>query len=555
MVRITTTAAHTSAVRLCALLFFFAFLGNVIDGPVMWMLSPPAGGFRAQALVLLNQLALIPALVCVVKPSWWPCLALCWHAWYVTFSHGGPWFFDGFDTMLLEVGFLCVALAITLTLFDGEEHVRSAEKLHEEMRLPLLVCSREDERQKDALQGFAKGSSDAHLQLQDMVPCSYAVRWTRALAEVSLTLVAFRLFFACGIYKLRGGAPCWRDLTCLYDFFEMQPCPTLMSWYLHTYTPHSAKRVMQFFSINIAELAAPCLLLCINRRRLLGHKNGPVSFMAASPVQACAAAVIMTFVLGIFMSGNFAFLHPLSVVPLVASMGTAGSIPMVDKRESGTPRRHAAVRYYRTVAPALVAGMLVFAFLPSLKAYAWMLHGSYSTGPLMDPLMESRIVKEAEGMYLGIPYNRHDYFANGLLHERNELIIFADLGNDQVELSIPYKVGRLDRMPQQTSPLHRRFAWQWLFLTLSGNSVVGSAAVPAWYTRFVEKLCEGDETAWAAVEHTAVNGRLPELKRIIVQLYRYEFAEPGSRQFWTRASYGNVSWPGLGTTQLVQVCK
>jgi len=262
----------------------------------------------------------------------------------------------------------------------------------------------------------------------------------------------------------------------------------------------------------------------------------------------------MTLVCGIFCVGNFSFLHPLSVVPLVASMGTVGSVPAVVK---GSPRAtiwQAATKYYRKVVPFFVFSLLAFAFLPSIKAYAWMLRGDYNTGPLLEALMSSRTVKTAESMFLGIPYNRHDYFATGLLPVRNELILFADLGGEQVELSIPQKVGRLEEMPLHRSPLHRRFAWQWLFLALEGNAVVGAAAAPAWFKNLLQRLCDRDQTAWAAVESSPAHSRLPELERIVVQLYQYDFAEPGSRQWWTRTSYGNVSWPGLGSTRFVQQC-
>ena len=42
----------------------------------------------------------------------------------------------------------------------------------------------------------------------------------------------FRLMFGAGLIKLRGDA-CWRDLTCLDYFFETQPMPNPLSWYLH----------------------------------------------------------------------------------------------------------------------------------------------------------------------------------------------------------------------------------------------------------------------------------------------------------------------------------
>jgi hypothetical protein len=42
----------------------------------------------------------------------------------------------------------------------------------------------------------------------------------------------FRLMFGAGLIKIRGDS-CWRDLTCLNYYFETQPIPNPLSWYFH----------------------------------------------------------------------------------------------------------------------------------------------------------------------------------------------------------------------------------------------------------------------------------------------------------------------------------
>jgi hypothetical protein len=42
----------------------------------------------------------------------------------------------------------------------------------------------------------------------------------------------FRIMFGAGLIKIRGDA-CWRDLTCLNYYFETQPIPNALSWYFH----------------------------------------------------------------------------------------------------------------------------------------------------------------------------------------------------------------------------------------------------------------------------------------------------------------------------------
>ncbi|CAE8603080.1 unnamed protein product [Polarella glacialis] len=140
------------------------------------------------------------------------------------------------------------------------------------------------------------------------------------------------------------------------------------------------------------------------------------------------------------------------------------------------------------------------------------------------------------------------------MHTRDEMVLFVQIADEWVELDVPQKVGRPDRSPRQTSPLHRRFAWQWWFLPLGGSAVVGDAAAPGWLERFLVLLCDGHETAWSAVEREPMHGREAQVTRVAVQMYRYHFAKPGSGDWWTRVSHGNVSWPSLGSTHLERRC-
>ena len=71
-----------------------------------------------------------------------------------------------------------------------------------------------------------------------------------------LRWVLFRLEFGAGLIKMRGD-PCWRDLTCLNYHHETQPMPNALSWFFHRLpTPlhkvevaanHFAQLVVPFF--------------------------------------------------------------------------------------------------------------------------------------------------------------------------------------------------------------------------------------------------------------------------------------------------------------------
>ncbi len=69
----------------------------------------------------------------------------------------------------------------------------------------------------------------------------------------------FRLMFGAGLIKLRGD-PCWRDLTCLTYYFQSQPIPNPLTWFFHR-LPAIVDKAGVVFNF-VAEIAAPvgCLL-------------------------------------------------------------------------------------------------------------------------------------------------------------------------------------------------------------------------------------------------------------------------------------------------------
>ncbi|CAE8705200.1 unnamed protein product [Polarella glacialis] len=548
---------------------------------------------EAAATAMLNQLALVPSILVFFRPCWWPALAVCWPLWHETHNHGGMWFHFGWDSMMDEIGFLSLLLSITLTLYDdvvdeskmltyfdrcdGHESHRDQAEPHE--RGPVLQQSPEvaERMSSETLRERRRLSGGEHAeisQFQERVdvthngfweqtmlesslgPETTVIDWSRTLAELSLTLAGFRLFLAAGQLKMRVGSRCWKDLTCLYDHYETKPMPNAAAWYFHTCTSRGMKSAMQWFAIDLAECMVPFLLLGfavsmgpvgLLHRKLLGGGNihWLVRMSLQFPARLVGSFIIMVFVLGMFIGGNYAFLHSLSVVSLVASTGTVRGIPVEDVRTPGVFAR--ATSWYRRIFAWLVIVLAGFVFLPSLGAYAWICTGNEATGSLLEPLMQSAVVQQASAMNLGIPYNRHAYFA-GAVHERNEVVLLADVGQGWVEMDIPYKVGRPDRSPaasivqmlkkdelihpQQTSPLHRRFAWQWWFLGLGDD--------PTWLQLFLEKLCERHPDAWNAVERNplhSVHDQLVNLRRVSVRMYNYRFAQPGETGLWWNRTF------------------
>ncbi|MET7733117.1 lipase maturation factor family protein [Streptomyces sp. NPDC005402] len=109
---------------------------------------------------------------------------------------GQTWYGFGWESLLLEVGFLAVFLG------------------NDEVAPPVVVL--------------------------------FLLRW-----------VLFRVEFGAGLIKMRGDA-CWRKLTCLDHHHETQPMPGPLSWFFH-HLPRPAHR-MEVAANHVTQLVVPFLL-------------------------------------------------------------------------------------------------------------------------------------------------------------------------------------------------------------------------------------------------------------------------------------------------------
>jgi lipase maturation factor len=119
--------------------------------------------------------------------------AVLWALYLSIVNVGQTWYAFGWESLLLESGFLAVFLGNDTT--DP----------------PLLTL--------------------------------YLLRW-----------LLFRVEFGAGLIKLRGD-PCWRDLTCLYYHHETQPMPGPLSWYFH-HLPKPLHRV-EVLANHVTQLVVP----------------------------------------------------------------------------------------------------------------------------------------------------------------------------------------------------------------------------------------------------------------------------------------------------------
>ncbi|MFF0711927.1 lipase maturation factor family protein [Streptomyces bauhiniae] len=119
-----------------------------------------------------------------------------WALYLSIVNVGQTWYAFGWETLLLEVGFLAAFLG------------------NDEVAPPVVVL--------------------------------FLLRW-----------VLFRVEFGAGLIKLRGDA-CWRELTCLDYHHETQPMPGPLSWFFH-HLPKPLHRV-EVAANHVTQLVVPVLL-------------------------------------------------------------------------------------------------------------------------------------------------------------------------------------------------------------------------------------------------------------------------------------------------------
>ncbi|MFE0731207.1 lipase maturation factor family protein [Streptomyces antibioticus] len=122
--------------------------------------------------------------------------ALPWALYLSIVNVGQTWYAFGWESLLLETGFLAVFLG------------------NDEVGPPVLVL--------------------------------FLMRW-----------ILFRVEFGAGLIKMRGDA-CWRRLTCLDHHHETQPMPGPLSWFFH-HLPKPLHRV-EVAANHVTQLAVPFLL-------------------------------------------------------------------------------------------------------------------------------------------------------------------------------------------------------------------------------------------------------------------------------------------------------
>ncbi|CAM9685529.1 unnamed protein product, partial [Scytosiphon promiscuus] len=182
---------------------------KVLKLPTIFWFTPPTADnlFWAAAVG-----ATVSCVVALRGAGNLPAMALLWGLYHSIVNVGQTWYAFGWESQLLETGFLAMFL------------------------VPWLSLSR-----------FPEGSPTSSA-------CVWAYRW-----------LLFRIMLGAGLIKLRGD-PCWQDLTCMDYHYQTQPNPNPLSRYLH-HLPSAGWHKVEVLVNHVVELVLPWCLLLTRRQR------------------------------------------------------------------------------------------------------------------------------------------------------------------------------------------------------------------------------------------------------------------------------------------------
>lgn len=166
----------------------------------LWWVQPSELDTATETASLLG--VIVSMLVVCTGRSNMLLMLLLWGLYLSIVSTGQSFYSFGWESQLLETGFIAVLLCRVVSL-TPLPHV------------PLVVV--------------------------------YAYRW-----------LMFRVMFGAGMIKLRGDS-CWRDLSCMEYFYETQPNPNPFSALFHSTTASHHRR--EVWGNHFVELVAPFFLL------------------------------------------------------------------------------------------------------------------------------------------------------------------------------------------------------------------------------------------------------------------------------------------------------
>jgi hypothetical protein len=347
--------------------------------------------------------------------------AAMWGALYVLYlsfiNAGQTWYAFGWESLLVELGFF--------TIFAGAAHTP-----------PIALLN-------------------------------WIYRWT-----------LFRLMFGAGLIKIRGDA-CWRSLTCLDYFFETQPMPNPLSWYMH-HLPRPVLHGGVAFN-HFVELIVP------------------FGFFLPQPYAGIAGLFTIVFQLILIAGGNLSWLNWVTIVLAFTTLDAR----FLRWLPVAAPALHPSPTAQRIAVGVLAAVVAVLSVAPTLN----MLSPRQIMNTSFNPLQ----IVNTYGAFGSVTKERYEIVIEGSAAE-------SPGEADWREYEFRGKPGDPSYMPPLVAPYHMRLDWLMWFAAMSPPSDY------PWFPELLLKLLQGDRQVVGLLRTDPFPDRPPVWIR--AQLYLYHFTTP-----------------------------
>jgi lipase maturation factor 1 len=325
-----------------------------------------------------------------------------------------------------------------------------------------------------------------------------------------LRWLLFRFMFLSGAVKLLSGDPTWANLSALSYYFQTEPLPTLLAWYVH-HLPHAVLTVATAVTLFI-ELILPFLIFFPRRLR----------FVAAFGILLLQVVILLT--------GNYAFFNLLTMalcLLLFDDIALRRVLPGSAIQFVQGYVRDLKPRRTFSIAVGAFALLIVFTSLVQLNAVlnrrispfgAWVLG---EIAPL-------RIV------------NTYGLFAVMTTTLPEIIVEGSDDGVNWREYEFKYKPGDVMRRPRWNAPHQPRLDWQMWFAAL------GTASENPWFSRFMQRLLENSPDVTALLGSNPFPRKPPLYMRALLYDYRYSTPEEkkATGAWWVRQPQG-IYYPAV----------
>jgi predicted DCC family thiol-disulfide oxidoreductase YuxK len=319
-----------------------------------------------------------------------------------------------------------------------------------------------------------------------------------------LRWLLFRFMFLSGAVKLLSGDPTWHNLSALSYYFQTEPLPTPLAWYVHHF-PQAVLSAMTVATLVI-EIGLPFLIFCPRRLR----------FVAAFGFLLLQVVILLT--------GNYTFFNLLTMALCLVLFDDAALRKVLPQRLDRFAEQHV-----REIKPGKVASFAVGAFALLIVFVSLVqLHAEFGGRTLAS---SGWLAEEISPLHLVSTYGLFAVMTT----TRPEIIIE---GSDDIvhwrEYAFRYKPGDVMRRPQWNFPHQPRLDWQMWFAAL------GTASENPWIPLFLQRLLENSPEVTGLLGVNPFPDKPPRYVRALI--YEYRFSTPQEKAatgaWWVRQPVG-----------------